>query len=542
MNLFGISQFGKSSNVTAQNRLNCYVEPQPGDDRTTVAIYGTPGLVLFTSFGETPIRGMLVKGDSCYVVHRGSFYEINNAGARTVRGTIGTSSGRVYMSDNGIQVIITDGVAGYIYFFADIAPQTLTAITHVGAVATATTLAPHGLQNGRLVTVSGATSAEYNGSYVITVVDDTKFSYTMASAPAANATVVGAYTVPRFTQITAEGYPNLSTVTWMDSYFIGNKPNTQQFYISGQYDGLTWDALDFSSAEANPDNIVAVIADNSNLYLFGSISTEFWNNTGAQDFPYARISGGASEIGLAAVNSLVKYDNTLAFLGKNRAGQVFVARYNGYVPEKLSTAEIDYIINEYPAVEDATAFAYNLGGHAMLQINFPAADESWLYDGYSKVWSRLQSYGIGRHRAEIGVNFLNKILVSDFENGNLYRLDQNTYTDNGDPIALEIVSKHLSNDDKRSTAHSLQLVMESGVGAITGQGDNPQVMLSISKDGGHTWGTEQWASFGAIGMYRTRAIWRRLGMARDWAFKFRITDPVKRVIVSANLDIDGGKS
>ena len=46
----------------------------------------------------------------------------------------------------------------------------------------------------------------------------------------------------------------------------------------------------------------------------------------------------------------------------------------------------------------------------------------------------------------------------------------------------------------------------------------------------------------AICVYRARAIWRRLGQARDWAFKFRITDPVKRVLVSANIDITGGKS
>lgn len=542
MNLFGISQFGKSSNVTAQNRLNCYLEPQSGDDRTVVAVYGTPGLVLFASFGETPIRGLHVKNTSCYVVHRGFLYELDNAGTKTIRGAIGTSSGRVNLSDNGVQLILTDGVAGYVYFFDDIAPVSISTITFVGTLATLTTATPHGLSSGRQVTVTGASPTQYNGSYVITVLNATQFLYNMATAPATNATSVGSYTVPRFTQITDPNYPNLSTVTWMDSYFIGNKPNTQQFYISSSYDGLSWDALDFASAEANPDNIVAVIADNSTLYLFGSISTEFWNNNGAQDFPYARISGGSSEIGLAAVNSLVKYDNTLAFLGKNRMGQVFVARYNGYSPEKLSTAEIDYIINKYPTVEDATAFAYNLGGHAMLQINFPTADETWLYDGYSKVWSKLQSYKIGRHRAEIGVNFLNKILVSDFSNGNLYRLDSEAYSDNGDPIAFEIVTKHITSDDKRLKVDMLQLVMESGVGAVTGQGDNPQVMLSVSKDGGHTFGTEQWASFGAIGEYKARAIWRRLGIARDWAFKFRITDPVKRVLVSANINTSQGSS
>jgi hypothetical protein len=84
--------------------------------------------------------------------------------------------------------------------------------------------------------------------------------------------------------------------------------------------------------------------------------------------------------------------------------------------------------------------------------------------------------------------------------------------------------------------------METGVGTTDGQGVNPQVMLSVSKDGGHTYGTEQWCSMGAIGNYQTRAIWRRLGQARDWTFKFRISDPVKRVIFGSSIDIRNGTS
>lgn len=537
INLFGVGQFGKSANVTAQERLNCYIEPQVGDDRAKVAIYGTPGLVLFTSFGETPIRGLYTKGDFLYVVHRGTLYEINNAAVATAKGTIGTTTGRVYLSDNGIQLMLTDGVAGYIYFFNTIAPVAISTITKVTKTATVTTTVPHNLVTGRLVIISGATSSEYNGSFVITVTGTNTFTYTMLSAPAANATVVGAYTVPNFTQITDADYPNAATLTWMDSYFIVNQPLTQKFYISGQYDGLNWNSLDFSSAEANPDNILAVMADNSNLYLFGQISTEFWNNTGALDFPYARISGGATEWGLAAVNSLVKYDNSLAFLSRNKMGQVFIAKMVGYQPQRISTPELEYIINNYSAVEDATAFSYLFGGHPMYQINFPTGGESWLYDGLSQCWSKLQSYGLTRHRAEMGVSYLNKIMVTDYANGNLYRLDQNSYTDNGDPIALELITRHIDNNNLRTIIDKVQLEMETGVGAVTGQGSDPQIMLSISKDNGHTYGNEMWVSFGAIGKYKVRAVWRRLGLARDWVFKFRITDPVKRVIYGANVDI-----
>jgi hypothetical protein len=337
-------------------------------------------------------------------------------------------------------------------------------------------------------------------------------------------------------------YPGALTVTWQDSYFIVNPPNSQRFYVSAQNDGLNWDALDFASAESNPDNIVAVSSDNSTLYLFGSVSTEFWSNTGNADFPFSRISGGAIEWGCAAVNTIVKYDNSLAFLAKNRMGQVIIARMNGYLPKRISTPELEYIINNYSAVADATAYSYMLGGHPMLQINFPTGGQSWLYDGLSDCWSQLQSYNITRHLGEISTNYLDKIIVSDYANGNLYRMNPLSFTDNGNPIAMELISRHIAQDDNRITIDKLQLDMETGVGLANGQGSNPEIMLSISKDGGHEYGTEQWATFGKIGKYKTRAIWRRLGQARDWTFKWRITDPVKRVIFGSSIDMRISKS
>jgi hypothetical protein len=278
------------------------------------------------------------------------------------------------------------------------------------------------------------------------------------------------------------------------------------------------------------------------LYLFGEVSTEFWTNTGDIDFPFSRISGGATEWGCAAVDSIVKYDNSLAFLARNKMGEVFVARMAGYQPNRISTPELEYIINNYSAVEDCVSYSYMLGGHPMLVMNFPTGNQTWLYDGLSNAWSELQDFEGNRHIAELGTNFINKIIVTDYENGNLYRLSPEAYTDNGDPIYFELISRHVSNDDTRITIDKMQLDMETGVGTATGQGSNPQIMLAISKDGGHEYGTEQWVPFGAIGNYKARAIWRRLGQARDFTFKFRISDPVKRVIFGSSIDMRKGKS
>jgi hypothetical protein len=535
MELFTTGLYGKSKNVTAQERINCYLEFQPQGDRSQIAIYGTPGLALFTSFGDTPARGLLQKGDFLYVVHRGVLYEVNNAAVKTAKGMIGTTSGRVYMAHNGSQLLLTDGENGYIYTFTPATIQTILTITHVGAVATVTTDGEHGLQTGTEVTHSGASESAYNGTYRITVTGTATYTYTMGSTPSGNATVVGTYAVSQFAQIVDENYPNLATVTWQDGYFIGNVPDSQQFYISAINNGYVWDALDFASAESNPDDIVSCDSDNGNLYLFGEVSTEFFVNTGSLDFPFERISGGAIEWGCAAVNSIVKFDNSLAFLAKNRMGEVIVARMQGYLPQRVSTPELEHIINNYDAVADATAFSYMLGGHPMMQINFPTGGESWLYDGLSNCWSRVKGADITRHRAEIGVNYLNRIIVSDYDNGNIYRLDPNAYDDNGEELEFEIISRHLNDGNERITINEITLLMETGVGLATGQGSNPQIMMQVSKDGGHTYGNERWKTMGAIGKYKARAVWHRMGQARDFVFKFRITDPVKRVILGSTI-------
>ena len=75
--------------------------------------------------------------------------------------------------------------------------------------------------------------------------------------------------------------------------------------------------------------------------------------------------------------------------------------------------------------------------------------------------------------------------------------------------------------------------MQQGVGLNNGQGQNPQIMLQVSRDGGYTYGNEMWTSFGAQGEFLKRAEWRRLGVSRNYVFKFRISDPVKVVFIGA---------
>lgn len=75
------------------------------------------------------------------------------------------------------------------------AGQTISTLTRSGTTATCTTSTAHNLITGQQITVSGATPAGYNGTYLVTVTGTTTFTYTMAADPGASASPVGSYVV-----------------------------------------------------------------------------------------------------------------------------------------------------------------------------------------------------------------------------------------------------------------------------------------------------------------------------------------------------------
>jgi hypothetical protein len=207
---------------------------------------------------------------------------------------------------------------------------------------------------------------------------------------------------------------------------------------------------------------------------------------------------------------------------------------------------------------------------------FPSANTTWVYDAATQAWHERAgwvSHEFTRHRSNCQMAFNNTIVVGDFENGNIYSLNLETFSDNGEVQKWLRTWRALptgQNNLKRTAQHSLQLDCESGVGLngyafnefvgyllaengdvlITENGDSldlnepatqgadPQVMLRWSDDGGHTWSNEHWASMGRIGEYYRRVFWRRLGMTtkiRDRVYEVSATDPVKIAIMGAEL-------
>ena len=349
-----------------------------------------------------------------------------------------------------------------------------------------------------------------------------------------------------FAQITDLDFAGAVTVGYIDGYFVFNQPNSQTIWVTQLLDGTSVDPLEFASAEGSPDNLVGLIVDHREVWLFGTNSVEVWYDSGNVNFPLERIQGAFNEIGCAAPYSIAKLDNGLFWLGSDARGNGIVYRANGYTGQRVSTHAIEFAIQSYANISDAFAYTYQQEGHAFYVLTFPTGNATWVYDVATGAWHERAAFYNGqfsRHASNCQMSFNNEIVVGDCASGNLYAFDLDVYADNGGAQRWLRSWRAIpsgQNNLKRTAQHSLQLDCETGVGLNTGQGSDPQAMLRWSDDGGHTWSNEHWASMGAIGASGTRTFWRRLGMTdklRDRVYEVSGSDPVKVALIGAELSV-----
>lgn len=400
--------------------------------------------------------------------------------------------------------------------------------------------------------VSGTQLYKINGTYTATLIGNVSGTGPVSMADNGTQLFIACNgpsyiynnTTNAFGQITDPDFPGAVTVCYLDGYFVFNEPNSQKMWITSLFDGTSIDPLEFASAEGSPDGLTAVASNFREVWAFGTNSVEVWYNSGATDFPLQRIQGAFNELGLAAPYSVAKMDNGLFWLGRDRRGQGIVYRANGYLGQRISTHAVEWQIQQYEDMTDAIAYTYQQDGHSFYVLVFPTANATWVYDVSTQAWHERAGFVNGeftRHRGNCQMSFQGKPVIGDFENGNIYAFDLDNFSDNGSTQKWLRSWRALptgQNNLKRTSQHSLQLDIESGVGLNSGQGSDPEVMLRWSDDGGHTWSNEHWSKLGKIGQFYRRVFWRRLGMTlklRDRVYELSGTDPVKISIMGAEL-------
>ncbi len=343
-----------------------------------------------------------------------------------------------------------------------------------------------------------------------------------------------------FTQITDEDFLGADQVTFQDQYFIFNKPDTEQFYIS-DLSSTDFSATDIATAEGSPDKLLGLISVQRNLYLFGSKSTEVFYNSGNSDFPFERIQGAFLPIGIVAPFSIGTIQGAVYWMGCDNNGAGTIYRMQGYQPSRISTFAIEKVISELGDLSDARAWTYQQSGHSFYCINLPGADSTWVFDVTTSLWherARLVLGELQQHQAVCHAYAYGTNVVGVEDTANIYALDREAYDDDGETIQRLRSAPHISADMKRLFYEAFQLDMETGVGVDGGlQGENPKAMLQYSDDGGHTWSDEVWADIGPRGNRRARVIFRRLGSSYDRVFRIKITDPIKVTLLGAQVDV-----
>lgn len=644
----------------SQECINFFPEIDPlkqAGNRGVVALYPTPGLTTKVVFSnQQEVRGMrTLSGGSQMIVVCGPYvYVLSSNLTPSVVGLLNSNSGRVGISDNGINVNIVDGAYRYTWrignpstaiFTGSISGTTLT-VTQVssGKIAAGQSVYGIGITPETVITALGTgtggvgtytvnlsqtVAAESLNTATATCVFTGSMSGTTLTVTAitsgtlyvgltiegagVSAKVIitalgtgtggtGTYTISSAQTIASETMYGLAfsvlpssdgafsggnTIDIVDNYFVYNDPGTQEWGASDLLSPLSG-STSYALKDVAPDKLVALIVDHREVYLMGEASSEVWTDVGAVPFPFQRIPGTSTQHGIGAQFSLSRLGNSFAYVSQNNRGQAQIMQMNGYIPQRISTHAVENTLTNQ-VVDDAIAWTYQLEGHEVYVVSFPSLNLTWAYDVVTQMWHKWLYWSTEgsyqRHRGNCNALFQGMVLVGDYENGKIYMLDRTNYTDDGQIIRRVRRAPHLVTDFQRQYFDELQIQFQPGVGttglstqtyanndiyigstyylsasgtltisptsiyilsdqiAVDGQTTtNPKAMLRWSNDGGSTWSREYWVSIGQLGKYRNRAIWRRLGTARDRIFEVAISDPVNAVIVSANLKASQGEN
>lgn len=326
-------------------------------------------------------------------------------------------------------------------------------------------------------------------------------------------------------------------IDFTDGYFLLVEANTIRVWFSALEDGTLWDALDFFAVSVTSSNVVGIKVLRDRVWVFQTSSSVIYYDSGDADNPFVPYPGSVMQEGAISPWGILILGEAVYWAAQDNQGRNRFVSAADYAPTVISTPPISFALASYTTTDNVEAIGYEQEGHPFVLWTLPTPGNSWCYDVREQHWHERygwdQSTGQrARWRARGLCVVGNTIVVGDYANGNIYSLDLDTFTDAGDGIIQRLRrSPYLSAENQWLFIDRFEMGIQSGVGLNAGQGSDPVLMLSLSRDSGHTWTPPTTASMGKMGDYTARAIWRRLGRARADRLVFEVTqtDPVRAV-------------
>lgn len=332
---------------------------------------------------------------------------------------------------------------------------------------------------------------------------------------------------------TANGQPQ--NVAFIDGYF-SFVTDEKKWIISALNDALNGSALDFGSAESDPDSIVTSIVVNNQIYILGTETTEgFQNYPVGSGFPFVR-NNVILDKGCSALFAVVKTNQRFFMLGAGKDETPCIWEFTGTSFTKASTKAIDEILASYTDAEIASAFAWTYGKNGAFFVGFTFPDRAFVYNMATEKWHEQQSFvneALSQWRVSTIVTAYGKTLVGDLIDGRIGELSKEIYSEYGENIIRELSFPLFTEDSRSFCLPNLELTMESGVG--NEDVPEPYVSMAFSRDA-KLFGPEKRRKIGAIGKYRQRIFWRKNGRFPRYAVgKIRLSDPVKPVVIKLEV-------
>mgnify|MGYP001572094098 CR=1 FL=1 len=325
--------------------------------------------------------------------------------------------------------------------------------------------------------------------------------------------------------------------------------NNQALYDAGSGQGFdvsdvgtpdTVNGLNNASAESASDALRRIYAFADTAYMGGDKTFELWWDSGQGNPPFDRIQGALIQMGLEAIHSMANDTENLFFFGIDKQVHTLTAGASS-VDSVVSTPAMAKEFQDYTTTTDAIGWCMELEGQWFYVLTFPTEDTSWILPKGGE-WFEVGSSLDGRWRANSYAFAFGKHLVADYSSANIYELDAETYTDAGETIVRtrDSASIHgglFKRDGKEFELTSLELILETGIGLVSGQGSDPVIMVSVSNDGGKTFGTERMLRCGMLGEQVTVRT-GSFGRFKECVIRLRVSDPIFWSIHSAVANIE----
>jgi len=331
--------------------------------------------------------------------------------------------------------------------------------------------------------------------------------------------------------------PTRSThVGYLDGYSLANEDGAT-FRWSTPNNVQAWSSLDYATAEADPDNVEALLVNWREILLVGEKTTETWYNAGTTA-PFGKLAGTHIEKGTSARYTVKAANNTWYWLDQDRRFITLVQR----TPQVIS-GPFEKVIEGFIKVSDATTDVLDVGGQHWLILTFPSANRTFAYEYARKTWSEWSTWDpIAAADQEWRARYFCLVpdwgmcLAGDRLSSKIFDISPNYHDDDGDNIRILRRTGHISHDTHMTKrTNSLVIRCKRGVGSVAGS--EPTMSVRWKSDNGD-WSTPREVSLGKIGDDYCFVTLRGLGMYRSRQYEFVILGASDFILMDAEEDVD----